>query len=34
MNDVAGRLNETPRHLFSLFMQGKGYIAVLLFTAS
>ena len=25
MNDLAGRLNETPGHLFSLFMHDKGY---------
>ena len=25
MNDLAGRLNETPGHLFSLFVHGKGY---------
>ena len=24
MNDLAGRLNETPGHLFSLFKHGKG----------
>ena len=25
INDLAGRLNETPQCLFSLFMHGKGY---------
>ena len=25
MHDLAGRLNETPGRLFSLFMHGKGY---------